>query len=327
MEMQDDEATASHNQKKYSSRVLFIATEMGNTEFIIELIRTYPDLIWNLNDSKQSIFHAAVLHRQEGIYNLLYGIGSMKDFVTPLIDVDGNNMLHLAAMSAKNKRLHEISGVALQMQRELLWYKEVEGMLPPSYQEKKNKAGLLPHEMFTKDHKDLMSASEKWMKDTASHSMVVAALIATMVFGAAFTVIGGYNQNDGLPILRNDGAFTVFVLSDAISLTIASISILMFLYILTSRYAEQDFLESLPKKLMKGLATLFLSIAAMTVAFSISAFYNDRVGWMVLVIWVFAAVPVVLYARLQYKLLGEVYRSTYGSKNLFKQVKPEFVHR
>ncbi|KAM0003583.1 putative ankyrin repeat-containing domain-containing protein [Helianthus debilis subsp. tardiflorus] len=110
------------DKRNYSSRVLFIAAEMGNTKFIVEILRLYPDLIWKANDNRQSIFHVAVSHRQEGVYNLLYETGMM-DLITTGIDVDGNTMLHLAAMHINNKRLQEISGVALQMQRELLWYK------------------------------------------------------------------------------------------------------------------------------------------------------------------------------------------------------------
>nr|GEV86946.1 putative ankyrin repeat-containing domain, PGG domain protein [Tanacetum cinerariifolium] len=184
----------ANTKKTYSSRMLFVAAEMGNTKFIVELIRLYPDLIWKVNDNNQSIFHIAVKHRNEGIYNLLYEIGSMKDLITPLRDENDNNMLHLVGKIAKRKRLQDVSGVALQMQRELLWFKEVEAMIPPSYRERKNKDGLTPHELFTKEHKELVAKGEEWMKGTASHCMVVAALIATIVFAAAFTVPGGYSQ-------------------------------------------------------------------------------------------------------------------------------------
>ena len=78
----------------YPSRILFVAAELGNTKFVVELIRQYPDLIWKVNDNNQSIFHIAVKHRHEGIYNLLYEIGSMKDLVTPIRDIDGNKKLH-----------------------------------------------------------------------------------------------------------------------------------------------------------------------------------------------------------------------------------------
>nr|GEZ20193.1 ankyrin repeat-containing domain, PGG domain protein [Tanacetum cinerariifolium] len=107
----------------HSSPVMFMAAEMGNTNFLLELIRQSPDLIWEVNDYNQTIFHVAVTHRHEGIYNLLYEIGAMKDMVTPLEDNDGNNMLHLTAMRTRKKNIEDVSGAALQMQRELLWFK------------------------------------------------------------------------------------------------------------------------------------------------------------------------------------------------------------
>ncbi|XP_076889514.1 uncharacterized protein LOC143540297 [Bidens hawaiensis] len=324
-------ALSGNTKKTYPSRILFVAAEMGNVTFVVELIRQYPDLIWKVNDNNQSIFHIAVKHRHEGIYNLLYEIGSMKDLITPLKDHKDNNMLHLVGKSAKQKQLEDVSGVALQMQRELLWFKEVEAMIPPSYRERKNKDGLTPYELFTKEHKELVTQGEKWMKGTANQCMVVATLIATIVFAAAFTIPGGYSQIDdktkcqqnGIPIFHSKVTFKVFVVADAISLFSSSTSILMFLSILTSRYAERDFLESLPTKLMLGLATLFLSITTMTVAFSVSFFVLYRKGllWMPIVISVFAVFPVLLYMVLQYGLFIDVIRSTYRSRYLFKPQK------
>ncbi|KAL4560275.1 hypothetical protein LXL04_032425 [Taraxacum kok-saghyz] len=323
--MKDGKATLvmKDGKRTFSSRILFVAAEMGNTKFVVELIRLYPDLIWKLNDNNQSIFHIAVSHRHESIYNLLYEIGSMKDLITPLKDPQGNNMLHLVGKHAEKDRLRNVSGVAFQMQRELLWFKEVEVMIPPSYRERKNAAGLTPRELFTRNHKDLVLKSEEWMKGTASQCMVVAALIATIVFGVAFAIPGGYDQESGLPMFLQKGIFIAFVISDAISLIFSSASILMFLSILTSRYAEQDFLESLPHKLMLGLATLFASIMTMMVAFSFSFFvlYQNNLIWVPIVISVVAAIPVFLYGKLQYPLLVDVYGSIYGSRYIFKPKK------
>jgi len=124
--MKDGKATLQlkkDGRPKYSSRILFVAAEMGNTKFVVELIRKYPDLIWKVNDNNQSIFHVAVSHRHEKIYNLLYEIGSMKDQITPLKDSEGNNMLHLVGTYAQKNRIQDVSGVAFQMQREILWFK------------------------------------------------------------------------------------------------------------------------------------------------------------------------------------------------------------
>ncbi|MFS8010319.1 putative PGG domain, ankyrin repeat-containing domain superfamily [Helianthus anomalus] len=310
-------------RRHYSSRIMFIAAEKGNITFLVELIRRYPDLIWKVNDHNMSIFHIAVIYRYEGIYNLLNEIGSMKDLITSLRDDDGNNILHLAGMITTTDRLAVVSGAALQMQRELLWFKEVSEAIPSSYKEQKNKHGLTPREVFTLEHKKLIKEGEKWLKYTASQCMVVATLIATIVFAAAFTIPGGYNQTNGIPIFYRKAIFIAFVVSDAMSLFLSSTSILTFLSILTSRYAERDFVESLPTKLMLGISTLFLSITAMMITFSVSFFilYNKEMKWVPILLGVFALVPVLVYVVLQYRVLADVVRSTYGSKYLFKPKK------
>ncbi|PWA85373.1 ankyrin repeat-containing domain, PGG domain protein [Artemisia annua] len=162
---------ATTKKETYSHRVLFVAAEMGNTNFLVELIRRSPGLIW-------------------------------KDSTRVTVEKEGCSLKKPRSVfkkTAKQKRLEDVSGVALQMQRELLWFQEVSKMIPPSYKERKNDDDLIPHELFTKEHKELVTQGEIWMKGTANQCMVVAALIATIVFAAAFTVPGGYNQdNEGL---------------------------------------------------------------------------------------------------------------------------------
>lgn len=110
----------------HNSQPLFVAVNMGNTEFVVELIRQYPDLLWKRNDNNQTIFHVAIIYRHEDIYNILHEVGeSIKDMITSVVDIDGNNMLHLAAMLAKETKRDYNSGVGLQMQlmqREVLWF-------------------------------------------------------------------------------------------------------------------------------------------------------------------------------------------------------------
>ncbi|KAK7851782.1 hypothetical protein CFP56_041002 [Quercus suber] len=64
----------------------------------------------------------------------------------------------------------------------------------------------------------------------------------------------------------------VSIVSDALSLFSSSTSVMMFMRILTSRYVEEDFLESLPRKMIIDLSTLFFSITAMMTAFSAALF-------------------------------------------------------
>ncbi|KAK1557774.1 hypothetical protein Q3G72_031683 [Acer saccharum] len=114
------------------SRLLFTAAELGNIEFILVLIRLYPDLLWKVDDHSRSIFHIAVIHRQEKIFNLIHEIGAHKDLIAAYKDESNNNMLHLAGKLAPPDRLKIDSGAALQLRRELHWFKEVEKVIQPS---------------------------------------------------------------------------------------------------------------------------------------------------------------------------------------------------
>ncbi|KAL9678484.1 hypothetical protein QQ045_016328 [Rhodiola kirilowii] len=87
---------------------------------------------------------------------------------------------------------------ALQLQRELLWLQEVEKIVQPLYTERKNKDNLTPKDLFVSDHKELVKEGEAWMKNTAQSCMLVATLIATVMFAAAFTLPGG-TADDGTP--------------------------------------------------------------------------------------------------------------------------------
>ena len=102
--------------------VLFDAAEEGNIEYLIMLIRFDFDLLWKTK-SRKSIFHVAAEKRHESIFYLLNEIGSIGDLITYRMEEDRSNILHLAAELAPKEKLNAISGAALQMQREMLWFK------------------------------------------------------------------------------------------------------------------------------------------------------------------------------------------------------------
>jgi hypothetical protein len=189
---------------------------------------------------------------------------------------------------------------------------EVESIVHPKVKEALNKDGLTPRELFTKNHKDLMQAGEQWMKDTATSCSVVAALIVTIMFAAAFIILGGNNQESGFPIFIHKTQFMVFIISDALSLFSSSTSVLMFLGILTSRYAEEDFLKLLPTKMIIGLSTLFFSIKTMVIAFS-TALCNMLPGklWLVISVSCLAILPVTTFLFMQISLLVDMYSSIF----------------
>ncbi|XP_056163475.1 ankyrin repeat-containing protein NPR4-like isoform X2 [Syzygium oleosum] len=300
----------------HPSQPLLIAAGFGIVELVTELVRSHPDLIWKVDEQSRNIFHVAVMYRREKIFGLIHDLGAHKDMITTYKDPDNNhNLLHLAGKLAPLDQLNRVSGAALQMQRELLWFKEVEKTVHPLSKQMRDKNGRTPRMLFTEEHRALVKEGEDWMKSTASSCMLVATLITTVMFAAIFTVPGGTDNNTGVPILLKSNAFVTFAISDAFALFSSVTSILMFLSILTSRYAEEDFLESLPKRLIIGLTTLFLSIASMLIAFSATLFIvlGCRLAWILVPIALASCIPITLFAFLHFPLLTDMLSSPYGT--------------
>ncbi|KAL6311808.1 hypothetical protein AAG906_018600 [Vitis piasezkii] len=295
-------------------QAVFEAVKRGNVEFVTEMIKSIPELAWSRDINGRNIFFIAILNRQEKIFNLLHGLtDAQKMKVISPLDRFGNSMLHLVAMLAPSEQLDGIPGAALQMQRELQWFKEVESIVPPLFKDLKNSDGKKASEVFSQQHADLVKEGEKWMKEISTASSFVAALIVTIMFAAAFTIPGG-NNDRGAPIFLDDTFFVVFIMSDSISLFFATTSVLMFLGILTSQYAEYKFLTRLPKKLIFGLSLLFISIAAMMIAFCSAIailLKNSSIKGVMIPIISLASVPVITFALLQFPLLHNIFKFTY----------------
>nr|XP_015902747.2 ankyrin repeat-containing protein NPR4-like isoform X2 [Ziziphus jujuba var. spinosa] len=290
----------------------FDILEEGHFEFVESILKSNPDLAESYDESSRNVFMVAVQYRQAKIFSLIHGVGS-KLSATNHVDDDRNNMLHMAGLFLPPPQLDRISGAALQMQSELQWFKEVESVVPPWTHGHTNNEALTPRQLFTREHKQLLSAGEKWMKETATSCTVVGALIVTIMFAATFTLPGGNDEKTGYPKFLDDKTFILFIISDAISLFSSTTSVLMFLGILTSTYAQDDFLKSLPRKLMIGLGTLFLSIAAMMISFcaAVSMMLGDNNSWVAFLIISLSSIPVTLFVLMQFPLLIEIYLSTY----------------
>ncbi|KAL8036001.1 hypothetical protein ABFX02_12G131400 [Erythranthe guttata] len=300
-----------------ATRSIFTAADSGNHEVVEMIVEAFPNAIY----SGQPIFHVAVLSRSESVFNLIQQMSDHKYVHLDIEDDDGNNLLHAAGKLAPSHKLNEISGAALQMQREMQWYKQVEKTMNPSSRKRANKQGKSPNMVFTEEHKKLKEEGEKWMKDTSESCTIAAALIVTIMFAAAITVPGGNESDTGFPVFAREKVFLVFAISDAISLFASTTSLLMFLSILTSRYAEEDFLSNLPKRLIIGLGTLFLSITFMMVAFSATLYlvFGRKNAWVLIPVAALACLPVTSFVFLQFPLLADLISSTFGPGIFRKQ--------
>ncbi|KAK4593217.1 hypothetical protein RGQ29_017380 [Quercus rubra] len=298
------------------------AVKKGRVEFVIAILNACPELVWCVeNSTERNIFMLAALHRQEEVFRLLCK-SAAKNSKLAGADKDSNSILHIAAMFEPSAKRNPVPGAAFLMQREAQWYKEVESVVHPSVRDSINTNGQTARELFTESHKELVKEGEKWVKETSSSCTLVGALIVTIMFAAVITVPGGNNQDSGLPTFLHGKVFMVFIICDALSLLSASTSLLMFLGVLTSRYAEEDFLRSLPIKMMIGLSTLIFSIATMMITFCASLFIIlQGKSWVVIPVICLASLPVALFAWMEFRLLIDMVKSTYGPRILDRKLK------
>ncbi|KAJ9555548.1 hypothetical protein OSB04_010162 [Centaurea solstitialis] len=291
---------------------IYTAVEFGNYEIIKECILVFPN-IWTHQLGAYELFLEAIKNRQGQVYRLVYQMSTHKVLVFSEVDENLENILHIAAKLVPPHILNTVTGAALQMQRELQWFQEVDSIVGPLVKEELNCEYKTPKMVFDDEHIELLKQGKEWMKDTASSSTVVAALIVTVAFAAIFTLPGG-DANKGKI------AFTLFIISDAIALFSSATSVLLFLGILTSRYAQKDFLQVLPRILMGGLFSLFLSLAATMITFSatVALVLQREMPWIAAPLVVIRSIPIGMFVVIQSPLLVELFNSTYGP-NIFRK--------
>ncbi|XP_021981305.1 uncharacterized protein LOC110877466 isoform X1 [Helianthus annuus] len=299
---------------------LIVAVENNIPEVIEHITRAIPQSIRTMKDNTYTLYHLAIMNRCENAYNILvYEMNYHKDLLygTPFFNIESLN--HLAGKLAPQDKLNMVTGAALQMQRELQWFQEVRKLVMTN--ESKAEGIETPIMVFRREHEDLRQKGEEWMKYTANSYTITAALIITIVFAAAITVPGGNNGDTGKAIYKTKPSFIVFIVSDAISLFTATTSLLLFLSILTARYAIDDFLYKLPKRLILGLVMLFMSVTTMLIAFGATLYImsGQENSWILIPISVVTCLPIASFVTLQLPLLYDLISSTYGRGIFGKQ--------
>lgn len=280
------------------SRVVLDAGSRGVFEIVDLCLKYFPELLWNkkfLGELQKEILEG----RHVELFRLLKGRNPVRCFAD---DIPSKGLILEDALIKRPPRCvsPDVSGAAFLLQRELQWFEVTVAGATIFKWLKLPEHGKTLWELFVEQRKELLKEAGQWMKDTSSSCSLVATLIITVAFAAAFTVPGGNNGSTGIPIFLNKGSFVVFVVADSFALLSSVTATLMFLTILTSRYTIEEFLHSLPRKMVMGLTFLILSLASMLVAFSsaLTIILSERFKWIYIPITLLAAFPVVLFATL-----------------------------
>ncbi|XP_021685831.2 ankyrin repeat-containing protein ITN1-like [Hevea brasiliensis] len=187
-----------------------------------------------------------------------------------------------------------------------------------------NNMKLPADEFFNTVNSELRSAGKEWLKSTAEGCSVVAVLIATVAFAAAYTVPGGNQSSTGLPVLLNQPLFVVFTVTDVLSLNFALTAVVTFLSILSSPFRFEDFKQSLPSKLMLGFTFLFLSVAMMMISFGATIFLmiHTKESWTKITLYALSFIPVGIFALSYFPLYSSLTKTYKYLLRKARQVAP-----
>ncbi|KAI3851014.1 hypothetical protein MKX03_014439 [Papaver bracteatum] len=304
----------SESKTHQGNTAIAVAADGNNMKIVKMLVDKNPDLLLIRNENGLHAVTIAAINGNEMIMRYLYPFTDKSSERWEVKSV-ASLLTSAARLNAFEKHFFPTftSRTSLTIYSYLL--PEVERVVPPRYKEMKNHEKLTPRSLFSREHNALAKEAEKWMKGMSQACIIVTALIATVMFAAPFTLPGGSDQNTGVSLTLKSRAFKVFMVSDVLSLFASCTSLLIFFSILTARYAEQDFLTSLPRRLILGLFSLFFSIATMMATFTatvVIVFRGEARSRAYIWVSILACIPVLIFALLQYRLFVNLVASTCG---------------
>ncbi|KAL5842427.1 hypothetical protein ACOSQ3_013030 [Xanthoceras sorbifolium] len=299
---------------------LFAAIRTGNAELVKLILKEHPQAIELINHRNQNILHMAAIYRQKEIFDIVKTKEIPMRRLARRIDEKGYTILHSVA-DTKYYKGGTRSGPAYQLQEELDWFNNVKKIVPSYYTMLTDDSKKTAYEIFKEEHRAQHKDAQKWIKETSQSCSAVAVLVATVVFAAAFTVPGGTNDANGLPILLNSPFFLFFTVTDIVSLSCSLTSVVMFLSVVTSPFELEDFQVSLPRRLTLGFALLFMSVATTMLAFTSTIFLiirlDERRRWTMTLICCAAFFPVSVLALTHFPLFVSF---IIAWKNLFMSI-------
>ncbi|KAG6599329.1 Ankyrin repeat-containing protein ITN1, partial [Cucurbita argyrosperma subsp. sororia] len=295
------EPSLAYTKDNNGVSALHLAGKEGRVAVLKTFAKLCPDSC-ELSDSRdRTALHFAVANRQAYAVRKMLDLASFRNLVNQQ-DIDGNTPLHVAAISgdfvtlmmlASHPRVHKkimnkagfTTNDIVRSSLNFSWYQksfsvarlEFNGAVRGMQQvlARKPRANLLleagePKPNVTEQETSGANIDKPSTQQKKSHiwsqvsdaNLVVATIIATVTFSAAFQVPGGYNNN-GIATLRRAKQFRLYMTFDALSFGFAAAS--MFVTFFTGLFGV-DAGFTYPRKwvtFLTGLSLWFMVFAFM----------------------------------------------------------------
>ncbi|KAL5736028.1 hypothetical protein ACOSQ2_030816 [Xanthoceras sorbifolium] len=263
---------------------LHLAAKNGRLNVLKMLVNDYPDASEVFDHRQCNILHLAAEFGHAKMVSYLLNLPEIKDFVNSP-DVDGNIPLHLAAMHfnsdvvyilSKNKKVNiratnnnletalEMAQSSQNPKRAIQKHLTIKALKAAYANRALDPEDILENLRYSTGIDDIEVKDDKG-KEMAQTLSVMATLIATFTFTAAFTMPGGYTSdepNKGMAVLIRRTAFQAFIITDTIAMT-SSMTAAVVVFWSFWRSSRESFMDTLP--LAIGLT--WIGLVSMSIAF------------------------------------------------------------
>ncbi|KAL2943599.1 Ankyrin repeat-containing protein NPR4, partial [Bienertia sinuspersici] len=160
------------------------------------------------------------------------------------------------------------------------------------------------------------------MKESANALSVVAALLATITFAAAFQVPGGFGE-DGHPILLSKLAFIIFSVANTIAMCSSMLCLFLILWVMGIGKMHGS-LKILDISIILLRLSFYLTLLAFTTGMFVAT--AEKSLWMGVLVCVFGTLTFLLTFKISIQTVAKYVESTYtGIKIFMKPVKSKNV--
>ncbi|XWS27896.1 hypothetical protein CRYUN_Cryun25bG0019400 [Craigia yunnanensis] len=291
---------------------LHLAAKNGQASLLKLLLNPCPDTIEMIDNEKQNILHLSAKNGYINVVSYVLDLPEAEDLLNAS-NMDGNTPLHLAAMNfhssvayilSRNSKvdirainLHDKTAIdvvystddcGMELQKHLTLK-----TLKSSY--RKRAGDLLQDGGFIDIDVERTNKIGQKSKEMATTLLLMSTLIATFTFTAAFTIPGGFKNNDpdeGMPALISRSAFKAFVVTDSIAFT-SSMTAAVLVFWSSYCQASETFMDALPF----AIGLTWIALVAMALAFVTGLFVvlSNTLWLAILVCVIGCASPAILY--------------------------------
>ncbi|TYI42300.1 hypothetical protein ES332_A01G088900v1 [Gossypium tomentosum] len=261
---------------------LHFAAKNGQVNLLKLLLNPCPDTVEMINNEQQNILHLSAKNGYMNVVLYVLDLPEAEDLVNGS-DIAGNTPLHLAAMNfhsnvvyflSKNSKVNiRVMNQDSQTALDVVYSIDDGGMelqklltlkaLKSSYM--KRAGDLLQEGGFVYTDVEKKNKMGQKSREMATTMLLMATLIATFTFTAAFTIPGGFKNNgpdEGMSTLLGKSAFKAFVVTDSIAFT-SSMTAAVLVFWSSSYQVTESFMDTLPF----AIAFTWIALVAMSLAF------------------------------------------------------------